>query len=1181
MASNKAALFFPATVALLVGIFVLDLLTPLGIIVWTFYVAPILLAYWSGRPRSVLLATLAATILTFVGFFLSPPGIALALALLNRCLGAGMLWFITAVLVRQHFNTALQRERDLSNSILNSLPGIYFLYDEQGRFLRWNSRLEEVSGYSTAEMAQRGPLDFFAGAEKELLAERIAAVFRTGQAEIEAEFVARNGRRTPYHFIGVRAEIDDRPCLLGMGIDVGARKRAEAERDRLMRELEASLTVQKEHERELARLNRLYGALSQVNQAIVRTPTRDELFEKVCQILVEQGGFHMPWIGWHDPETRQIAPLAVCGDDKGYIRSINIYSDDRPEGRGPTGVAFRAGRSFICNDMLNNPITLPWRSELLRRGFNASAVFPIRLKKEVCGTLTVYSEEPFFFQDKEVALLEKAAGDLSFALDKFALEAAHQQAEQTLRSEKLFSDTMIESMPGILYFYDSAGRFLRWNRNFETVSGYSGEEIGRMHPLGFFTGEEKTRVEQGIAEVFEKGVSSVEAAFVAKDGAATPYFFTGRRVLFEGKSCLVGMGIDISDRKRAEDRLAESERKYRELVEHANSIILRWNSEGRITFLNEYGQRFFGFSAEEIIGRHIMDTIVPPTESGGRDLARLMEEICADPEAFEQNVNENIRRNGDRVWIAWTNRIVSDSRGKVVEFLSVGADITERKRAETALREAELRFHTLFEQTPVGIVVLNSANASIIECNEQAARQLEYTSQEFCQLSISDIEVVQTSENAQRRLERTLRQGRDQFETHHRTRSGEIREVFVSARLLELTGRTVIHCVFLDVTERNRAEAKVRESEARYRTLFEYAPDGIVIANSESYYLDANPSICRMLNYTREEFIGLHASDIVAETEIPHIPPALHVINGQSDHHREWWFRRKNGAVFPAEVIATMMPDGNILGMIRDVTERKEAESERAKRQHAEAADRIKSAFLATMSHELRTPLNSIIGFTGIILQGLAGPLNPEQSKQLGMVRTSARHLLALVNDVLDISKIEAGQLEVAREPFDLQRSIARVVAAVAPLAEKKGLLLQVSLAARLGQAVSDERRFEQILLNLLSNAVKFTDRGEIKLIAKLIDDFKPPAANSCQVAVRLEVSDTGIGIKPDDLGHLFQPFRQIDSGLSRNHDGTGLGLAICRRLADLMGGTITAESAWEKGSTFRVTLPLGGSPRP
>jgi PAS domain S-box-containing protein len=652
------------------------------------------------------------------------------------------------------------------------------------------------------------------------------------------------------------------------------------------------------------------------------------------------------------------------------------------------------------------------------------------------------------------------------------------------QSEKQFSDTMIESMPGVLYFYNQQGRFLRWNRNMEIVSGYSGKELGHMQPLDFFAEADKKLLAERIGEVFEKGTSFVEAALLAKNGSSTPYFFTGRRLMHNGEACLVGMGIDvterklaekalkeseqkfralfeqaplgialidsttgqflklnpqyckiigyseseilgltfqrithsddiqndlenlrclredrqrtvqqekryirkdgsvvwisltcvplgdvpgaeqqhiamvedITERKQAEDRLAENERKYRELVEFANSIILRWNSEGQITFLNEFGQRFFGYSAEEIIGRHVIGTIVPETESAGRDLKPLIAQICADPKAFEQNINENICRDGRRVSIAWTNKIVSDEQGRVVEILSVGTDITERQRAQEKIREL---------------------NASL----------------------------------EQRVIERTE----------------ELRSALV----------------------------------------------------------------------------------------------------------------------------------------------------------RAESADRLKSAFLATMSHELRTPLNSIIGFTGVVLQGLTGPLNPEQAKQLGMVRLSARHLLALINDVLDLSKIEAGQIEIRTESFNLRDSLERVTAMVKPLAEKKGLTLTMVEPPELGEMSSDRRRVEQILLNLLNNAIKFTERGGVTLTAELVNDFRSPSGVGLSPAVRLRVTDTGIGIKPENMKVLFQPFRQIDTGLARQHEGTGLGLAICRRLAGLLGGEIAVKSEWSKGSEFSVSLPLGRPSNP
>ena len=265
---------------------------------------------------------------------------------------------------------------------------------------------------------------------------------------------------------------------------------------------------------------------------------------------------------------------------------------------------------------------------------------------------------------------------------------------------------------------------------------------------------------------------------------------------------------------------------------------------------------------------------------------------------------------------------------------------------------------------------------------------------------------------------------------------------------------------------------------------------------------------------------------------------------------------------------------------MEDVTiEHAAREALRQAKEAAEAADRIKSSFLATMSHELRTPLNSIIGFSGILLQGLAGPLNPEQAKQLGMVRDSARHLLALINDVLDISKIEAGELRVACDPFDLARSIGKVAAIVRPLAEKKGLALDVQLDPGIATMVSDERRVEQVLLNLLSNAVKFTDQGTVTLQAQCLDEAGAAAASVAGPAVRLSVSDTGMGIKDEDMAILFAPFRQIDSTLSRKHEGTGLGLAICQRMVELMGGRIEVHSTWGQGSTFSVTLPLDAVP--
>ncbi len=227
--------------------------------------------------------------------------------------------------------------------------------------------------------------------------------------------------------------------------------------------------------------------------------------------------------------------------------------------------------------------------------------------------------------------------------------------------------------------------------------------------------------------------------------------------------------------------------------------------------------------------------------------------------------------------------------------------------------------------------------------------------------------------------------------------------------------------------------------------------------------------------------------------------------------------------------------------------------------------DRLKSEFLATMSHELRTPLNSIIGFTGILKQGIAGELNAEQHKQISMVYGSAKHLLTLINDLLDLSRIESGRMEIQREPFRCEEVIAEVIASLAPAVAEKALKLVSDIPAPLPEVRSDRKRVFQILLNLANNGVKFTEVGEVRIRCVARGE-----------ALEFRVTDTGIGIKPENMALLFEAFRQVDGSARRRYEGAGLGVHLSRRLAGLLGGDIRAESEYGKGSRFTLTLPLG-----
>jgi two-component system, NarL family, sensor histidine kinase EvgS len=378
----------------------------------------------------------------------------------------------------------------------------------------------------------------------------------------------------------------------------------------------------------------------------------------------------------------------------------------------------------------------------------------------------------------------------------------------------------------------------------------------------------------------------------------------------------------------------------------------------------------------------------------------------------------------------------------------------------------------------------------------------------------------------------------------------------------------------VDITDRHQALRQLRESEERFRDLFENASDLVHVLDLSNRLVFVNASWCKTLGYTPEEANTLDLMAVIApESRAYAAEQRAKSLKGENLNRIQLVLLTKDQQRVEVEGnISQKIVDGKSVssrGMFRDVTERNRQMVELAEaKKKAEAADHIKSAFLASMSHELRTPLNSVIGFTGILLKRLAGPLNDEQAFQMGKVRESAHHLLALVNDVLDISRIEAGELRVNHDPFDLNAAIAKSVATVQPLADAKDLTLRVEAGAPAGLALGDPRRTEQVLLNLLSNAIKFTPKGAVTLRLQAI----------AEGMLQVTVSDTGIGIAPADLPTLFLPFRQIDNRLARQHDGSGLGLAISRKLAELMGGSLEVQSEPGVGSAFTFSIPRAGA---
>ncbi|MGD1059480.1 MAG: PAS domain S-box protein [Solirubrobacteraceae bacterium] len=415
-----------------------------------------------------------------------------------------------------------------------------------------------------------------------------------------------------------------------------------------------------------------------------------------------------------------------------------------------------------------------------------------------------------------------------------------------------------------------------------------------------------------------------------------------------------------------------------------------------------------------------------------------------------------------------------------------------------------------------------------------------------------------------------------------RRKDGEVRLFEFSMQLLPAG---LMLTISRDATGPRRIESQLRDSEERFRLLAEDSTDVITRVSTQSIMHYVSPASRELYGYDPEEMVGRSAWDYIHPEDhaMARQTGAAVRVRGSHDHAIEYRARRSDGSYVWVESKVRTLWDpvtGEAAGFhntTRDISARKRAEAEilHAK-EEAEQANRAKTDFLAGTSHELRTPLNAILGFTGVLLIGLPGPLNDEQTKQLRAVRHGGRHLLSLINDLLDLTRIESGKVELHPEAFDCHALMDEVAVGLRPLAQEKGLNLEVAPVLTAIELFCDRRAVSQILINLTNNAIKFTDRGSVRLeLSQRIDRERS--------LTRFAVIDTGPGIALEDQARLFTAFARIASADARQIEGTGLGLHISRALADAIDGSITFESATGEGSTFalEVAVATGAVARP
>ncbi len=852
---------------------------------------------------------------------------------------------------------------------------------------------------------------------------------------------------------------------------------------------------------------------------------------------------------------------AICVvDEDGIFRFVNSAAA-RMAGRKVQEIVGRSLRDVFPKETADAHMAGIMRAIESGRGYFGES------KSELGG-------ETRFFRDSICPLPPLPDGKraaLVFATDI----TERRRAEDALRESEAKYRSVVENITDVFYRTDANGAVIMVSPSACRVLGYDSldEIIGRRADSFYLNPKDREKL---LARLAESGnVKDYPVILKRKDGSqiyvsTDSHFYRGA----DGKILGVeGIFRDVTDRVRAEAALRESEERYRTIIENTSDIIYSADSDGTIRFVSKNLERY-GYRPDEIIGRPLSDVlkIIGVSEDRERVLSEFRETITTGREF--PTIFRAKDRNGRGIWFEEHGKAIRGEGGEIRGAIGVIRDVTERMRAEEALKTSETKYRELVENANSIILRMDTAG-NVTFFNEFAETFFGYHAEEILGRNVVGT-IFSRSDSSGRDMASMIRDIAKRPYLYPTNTCENVRRngdhVWVAWTNKAIYGEDgsvkEILCIGNDITDRRRAEEAARREAAKLAAIISGMQEGVVFANASGTIVEVNEYFCRLVGMSRGQLLGRRFEQFHSPDTRKFLGETLEHFKSNPNSDPLVVHRRMGNA----DVIIRLQPiysegryEGTVVNLI-DVSELVKA------RRIAEEASRAKSEFLANVSHEIRTPMTGIMGYADLLAET---SLDERQREYVRTISSCGRALLDIINDILDLSKIEAGRIEIEAEEFDVADVLESAMSAVRASAASKGLALAMEIAPGAPSVfVGDPVRVRQVLVNLLGNAVKFTDKGKVSARAAPAPSDVAPLGS-----LLFEVSDTGVGIPEDKQEAIFEAFVQADGSTTRKFGGTGLGLAICRKLVDLMGGRIWVKSCRGAGSTFYFSIPPKTAP--